>query len=299
MTVPSVRSAIRTQRWLTKTALYRPIGEPFDPRRYDVREIPKTTAEAFTVTHHYSNAFPATRLCYGLYDSLPPQGRLPELVGVAALGVPSHPAVLTNPFPSLVPYEESLDLSHLVLLDRVPANAESWFCARAFTLAAENGIRGLVAFSDPMERWRMSADGRPERFMPGHYGYVYQALNFAYLGTTTPRQIIVLPDGEQLPERSLSKVTGQERGADGVIARLMTRGAPPLKDGGDRALWLEAALHACGARRLRHSGKHKYAIRIGRTRAERSRTVFTLPTGRTFPKRPAQLDIFAPLAEPS
>jgi hypothetical protein len=102
MTVSST-SPTRTQRWLTKTASYRPIGEPFDPRRYDVQEIPKNAAEVFTVTHHYSTAFPATRLCYGLYDSRPSRGQLPELVGVAALGVPSHPAVLTNPFPRLAP----------------------------------------------------------------------------------------------------------------------------------------------------------------------------------------------------
>jgi hypothetical protein len=166
-------------------------------------------------------------------------------------------------------------------------------------LAAERGIRGLVAFSDPVERWRTGADGRPERFMPGHYGYVYQALNFSYLGTTTPRRIIVLPGGVHLPERSLSKITGGERGADGVIARLMARGAPPLEDGDDRAQWLASALHACGALTIRHPGKHRYAIRIGRTRAERSRTTLAQPTVRAFPKRPAQLDILAPSTGPA
>jgi hypothetical protein len=298
MSMPSTSSA-RTQRWLDKTASYRPVGEPFARNRYEVLEISKNAAEAFTVKHHYSNTFPATRLCYGLYDARRSHGRVPELVGVAALGVPSHPAVLTNPFPSLTPYAESLDLSRLVLLDHVPANAESWFCARAFALAAEHGIRGLVAFSDPVERWRIGAHGRPERFMPGHYGYVYQALNFSYLGTTTPRRIIVLPDGAHLPERSLSKITSGERGADGIIARLLAKGAPPLEEGSDRAQWLSAALHACGARTIRHSGKHKYAIRIGRTRAERSRTTLTRPAVLAFPKRPAQLEILAPLTAPA
>ncbi len=33
--------------------------------------------------------------------------------------------VLPNVFPDLVPYDESLGLSRLVLLDEVPANAES------------------------------------------------------------------------------------------------------------------------------------------------------------------------------
>jgi hypothetical protein len=48
------------------------------------------------------------------------------------------------------PYNESLDLSRVVILDSVPGNAESWLCARAFELAAAAGIRGIVAFSDLM-----------------------------------------------------------------------------------------------------------------------------------------------------
>jgi hypothetical protein len=51
-----------------------------------------------------------------------------------------------------VPYHESLDLSRVVILDSMPANAESWFCARAFELAAAAGIRGIVAFSDRPRR---------------------------------------------------------------------------------------------------------------------------------------------------
>jgi hypothetical protein len=47
------------------------------------------------------------------------------------------------------PYEESLELNRLVLLDEVPANAETWAQARAFRLAAARGVRGIVAHSDP------------------------------------------------------------------------------------------------------------------------------------------------------
>jgi hypothetical protein len=43
------------------------------------------------------------------------------------------------------PYEESLELNRLVLLDEVPANAETWLQARAFRLAAGRGICGIVA----------------------------------------------------------------------------------------------------------------------------------------------------------
>jgi hypothetical protein len=39
----------------------------------------------------------------------------------------------------------------MVLLDSVPANGESWFAARALRLAAEHGVRGVIAFSHPSE----------------------------------------------------------------------------------------------------------------------------------------------------
>ncbi|MFF3140502.1 hypothetical protein ACFVRU_01905 [Streptomyces sp. NPDC057927] len=47
------------------------------------------------------------------------------------------------------PYEESLELNRLVLLDDVPANAETWAQARVFRLAAARGVRRVVAHSDP------------------------------------------------------------------------------------------------------------------------------------------------------
>lgn len=65
----------------------------FDPARYGVAEIDKTTAREFTVRHHYSAAFPATKLHYGLFDVA---SRKPLLVGVVALGMPMRNLVLTN-----------------------------------------------------------------------------------------------------------------------------------------------------------------------------------------------------------
>ena len=46
--------------------------------------------------------------------------------------------VLLKPFPTLVPNVESLELSCLVLVDEMPPTG-SWFCARAFELAAGHG----------------------------------------------------------------------------------------------------------------------------------------------------------------
>ncbi|MFB8776276.1 hypothetical protein [Streptomyces broussonetiae] len=46
-------------------------------------------------------------------------------MGVLTLGIPTHVAVLTSVFGRLTPYGESLELNRLVLLDEVPANADT------------------------------------------------------------------------------------------------------------------------------------------------------------------------------
>jgi hypothetical protein len=48
-----------------------------------------------------------------------------QLVGVMTLGSPMNTHVLTGPFPKLAPYRQSLELNRLVLLDRVPAIADT------------------------------------------------------------------------------------------------------------------------------------------------------------------------------
>lgn len=263
-----------TQRWRDTTPRWRPAGEDgFDPDRYEVREIPEDAAARFVRAHHYSASWPSTRLHFGLHDGA-------RLVGVVALGVPMSVKVLTNPFPSLVPYTESLEQSRLVLLDEVPANGESWFCAEAFRVAARDGVRGVVAFSDPMPRWRR--DGA--LIKPGHVGIVYQALNFTYCGRGTRRSLVVLPDASVLTARAIAKVTARERGHAGVVSRLVALGATPPCPGGDLAVWLRVALDEVRARRVHHPGNHRYVIRLGRTRAERTRTVIGLQAAGPYPK---------------
>ncbi|MCE7011702.1 hypothetical protein LWC34_54155 [Kibdelosporangium philippinense] len=269
-----------TQRWRNGTHRWRTAAGPaFKPDRYDVSEMDSKTAEEFCLRHHYSAAWPATKYRFGLFDV---HAYEPQLVGVAALGIPMSNQVLTNPFPTLVPNEESLELSRLVLLDSVAMNGESWFCARVFARAAEHGVRGLVSFADPVPRWR-TAEGRTEMIKPGHLGIVYQALNFDYLGRSTSRTLTVLPDATVLTARSQAKVTGGERGRNGVVARLVALGAAPPRPDEVLAQWLATALRAIGARRQRHPGNHRYAIRLGRTRGERTRTTIGMATG-PYPK---------------
>lgn len=114
------------------------------------------------------------------------------LVGVAVLSVPMRAQVLTDVF-DLEPYTEALELGRFVLTD-TPANAEFWMLSRVFELAADEGLRGLVSFSDPMPRQRevldIATDGAIERRMetltPGHVGVIYQATNGRACGRLHP-----------------------------------------------------------------------------------------------------------------
>jgi hypothetical protein len=183
----------------------------------------------------------------------------------------------------------------LVLADEVLANGESWFIARVFAAAAELGVRGVVAFADPVPR-RL----RGRVLFAGHTGHVYVASNAIYLGRSTARTITVLPDGAVLSARSAQKVRAGERGHAHVERQLVGLGATPRRPHADGASWLADALQEVGAVRMRHRGNHRYAFRLGRNARLRSRVRIGLPRA----SRPhavdalpgEQLDLFTALA---
>lgn len=158
---------------------------------------------------------------------------------------------------------------------------KTWFLARCFHQLADAGLRGVVSFADPV--LRRAANGQV--VCPGHVGTIYQATAGAvYLGRSTPRQVIVLPDGTTLAARSAQKVRRQERGHDYVERRLVALGAPVPRAGTDPAVWLHDALDAVGAVRQRHGGCHRYAFALGRTTRERRSVDIAGQRGR-YPKR--------------
>lgn len=277
MTLTEINPASdRCQRWNDGGHTWRHTSEGgFDPSRYTVEPIDDdTTAKTFVTGHHYSGTYPAAKLRYGLYE----QGR--QLVGVLVFGIPTSTRALTLPFPDLEPYVESIELSRLVLLDKVPANAESWFIARCFANAAAHGIRGVVSFADPVPR---IVDGQV--LFPGHVGTIYQASNAILCGRGTARTLTLLPDGTVLSARAMQKVRGQERGHDHVERRLRGHGAPIMLAGEQPAAWLTRALDDVGARKVRHRGNWRYCFPIG-TRSQRRHVTLGLPRTDTYPKTP-------------
>jgi hypothetical protein len=251
------------QRWRDRRGVYRPAGEVIVASHYEVASIPDDrTARAFVEQHHYSASYPAARFRFGLY-----WGGL--LVGVAVFSHPMQAKVL-----DALPCDpgEGVELGRLVLLDRVPANAESWTVARCFELLHRDGIRGVVSFSDPVRR--VSLDGRVA--LPGHCGTVYQSLNAVYSGRGTARTLHLLPDGSVLSERAMSKIRSQERGHVYAEQILVRSGATP-RGAEDPRAWLATWLPRL-TRTLRHPGNHRYLFGLDRRVRRR------LPPSLPYPK---------------
>lgn len=262
--------AALTQRWRRRRAAWRPAGETIRTADYDVAEIPDAAAKAFIVEHHYSGTYPPARGRFGLF-------RHGTLEGVAVFSQPVNDRSLTNVFPGAA--RDSLELGRLVLLDRVAANGESFFVARCFAALRRAGVAGVVSFSDPVPR--VTADGTT--VMPGHVGFVYQALSACYVGRSTARTLRLFPDGTVLSARAQQKIRAGEQGWTYAVEQLVRHGAPAPRclggapDVDELRPWLRCAIaqHTTG---FAHPGCHKFAW--GLQRGARA----ALPSSLPYPK---------------
>lgn len=237
------------QRWLHRRARYRPPGEPFDPRCCGVALIDESTAKPWVIEHHYSGSYPAARLRVGLFFK-ERHGR-EQLGGVAVFSVPMNQEVV----PSYLgmPASAGVELGRFVLLDHeiLAANAESWFLARAFRLARrELAAAGVVAYCDPVPR----VDQSGAIVKRGHTGTIYSAHNGRYAGRSSPRTLTVLPSGQVISERTLSKLRTDDVGAAYAERLLVDAGCPRRPAGEPAAVYLSGLREGGVLRRLRHPG---------------------------------------------
>lgn len=248
------------QRWRTGRASYRPAGEPIDPRRYGVELVDEATARAFVVGHHYSRSYPAAVCRVGLYEVAGAAGA--QLVGVAVFGVPIQPAALR--VHAGVEPQAGVELCRFVLLDQVPANGETWMLARAFRLlkAEKPHVHGVLAYSDPMERRTAAGDV----IKPGHVGTIYRAFNGRRAGTSSPRTLLLAPDGRVVSGRMLSKLRRGDRGAAYAYRALLELGAPRRHLGEADEAYVRRALREGPWRRVRHPGNLAYTWSVKASR---------------------------------
>lgn len=239
------------QRWRDRRDTYRPAGEVFNPRGWEVAPLAEGDAKAFVVAHHYSHTYPAARERFGLFA---PGGALSGVV------VFSEPMTRRSFTLAMLPEDGSVECGRLVLLDEVRANGESWFIGRAFDLLRARGYAAVLSMADPVPR--TDADGRVVH--PGHIGTIYQATNGAYLGRASSKTLHLFPDGTVFSARAIQKIRAQERGHRYAEDQLVAAGAVPRGSYDPRA-WLRFWLPRL-TRTLRHGGNHRYAWWLNRRR---------------------------------
>ena len=200
----------------------------------------------------------APRFRFGLY-------RHDQLVELRSLPIRSTigPSRTVSDCPAI----EGAELGRLVLLDDVPGNGESWFVAECLRRLRRVGLAGVVSFSDPVPRASLTG----VTVTPGHIGTVYQALNAAYLGRSSPRTLRLLADGTILSDRTLQKLRSGEPGTRAIRLSL------GISDGDLTREALDEILQT-STRPLKHPGNHRYAWALA-TAARRA-----LPRSLPYPK---------------
>lgn len=238
------------QRHRERSVRWVPHRDTFNPQDYSVDVLVEGRARAFVERHHYSGSFPAARFCCGLWRNRPSGS---ELAGVAVFSVPMNNHALPK-YLGIPDATQGAELGRLVLLDSVAYNAESWFVARAMRLLRrEKGIRGVISYSDPIERRTM--DGHVVK--RGHIGSVYQGLSAVHLGRSAARVLLIDPGGRIISPRAISKIRNEETGIDYAIRQLIQAGAEPPERFEAAPAWLDRVLPAF--HRFRHPGNYVYA----------------------------------------
>lgn len=238
----------RCLRWSNRRFRYRPAGEVIDAGRYGVEPIDEAPAKSFVIEHHYSGSFPAARYRVGMFERVPFQRN--RLVGVAVFSVPMAQTVI----PKYLDLEAArgVELGRFILTDDVPANGESWFLARAFRHLRRDlpQIAGVVSFCDPVPRF----DGAGREVKRTHTGVIYRSHNARSAGSTLPRTVLLMPNGQAVSGRTLSKIRTGERGHDYARRQLLEAGAPHRCLGEDARAWLQRLQREGFFRSIRHPG---------------------------------------------
>ena len=145
-----------------------------------VRQVPASVARPYIAAGHYSGTFPdSTRESYaGFYSE--------TLSCVVTFGMGANHSAFTAVVPDIA-LGEYRELTRLWVDDACPRNTASRLVASAIAKLPPE-VRLIVSFADTAQ---------------GHAGYVYQAMNFIYLGTTTPGKNLLDDEGKSVHPRLL------------------------------------------------------------------------------------------------
>jgi len=238
------------KRWKNGTERFVVPANVFDPTRYRVDTVSHRDAKAMVLKEHYSGSWVAARFTFGMYCDR-------ELVGVAVFSVPMSQAVLRAHL--AVEPHEGIELGRFVMTPEVGFNGESFFLARAlrYLKQADSKIQKVLSFADPLER-RNTLSG--ELTKAAHHGCIYKATNAERLGRSSPRWLHVLPNGNVVSPRTLSKIRNEEQGRAYAEALLTRGGIDPRRPFESGRAWLDRTVPTM--LRVHHPGNYAFGFTL-------------------------------------
>ncbi|AGY48171.1 acetyltransferase [Bacillus phage Riggi] len=132
-------------------------------KNFKVSEITRQEAKPFILQKHYAQRMPSISWCFGLFH-------MEELKGVLTIGKPAS-NTLCDGLLGKKHSKKVFELNRLILDEGLPKNTASFFISRCLK-KLKNKDLAIVSYADTA----MS-----------HHGYVYQASNFIYTGSTKER----------------------------------------------------------------------------------------------------------------
>jgi len=137
---------------------------------YEVSQITYQDTKPFILDIHYAHRMPSISYAYGLFLN-------GELEGIVSYGSPASPW-LCKGIAGEQYKKEVIELNRLVLKNN-RKNEASVLVSKSLTLLPKPKI--VVSYADTAQ---------------GHTGYIYQATNFYFTGTTKPRTDIASLNGK-------------------------------------------------------------------------------------------------------
>ena len=145
--------------------------------------VGQSITRKFLMKYHYLKSLPPGTICYGLFVDK-------ELCGVAAFGLPTSVAAAKSIYGKY--FNKVFELRRFALKPGTGKNTASFFLSRALKLLNKRkpNLWAVLSYADPNV---------------GHFGTIYQACNFFYIGETKSSIVAVL-NGNRICERSIKNL---------------------------------------------------------------------------------------------
>ena len=212
---------------------------------FHVAPIQYDDTKEWLLYKHYARRMPSITYAFGLYD-----GNM--LIGVCTYGHPFSSELKKCMGDEYA--DKLLELNRLCVNEGLPKNTLSWFVTQTFKFLPKPVP--IVSYADTAHH---------------HHGYIYQATNWIYTGTSTPFMDYVVRGYEHLHNQSVCDMVGRADKDENVAGK--SRYALLVERFGEENVY-----------KVQRSTKHRYFMFLGNKREKRVMMNALSYTQQPYPK---------------